>query len=247
MRPHGTIYKQSRFSRNHGEVRMALPFQVKVFYNYLYFWGTCFLVASIAGFILLFAPIVTQEVKYQLKTSLASDLVEKTEYPIASDVKADTTSDIQNEAMNLGVDPEFSIVIPKIDAKSHVIANVDTANEKDYLDALSKGVAHAKGTFFPGQGKPIFLFAHSTNLPINVSRYNAVFYLLSKLEKGDHVIIYFANKKYEYKVIDSVVKPSTDTSFLYDQTNTERLYLMTCTPPGTTWKRLFVIAEPLTE
>jgi LPXTG-site transpeptidase (sortase) family protein len=244
MRPSGTIYKRSIFNRNHGEVRMALPFKVKVFYNYLYFWGTCFIVAAVSGIIILFAPIATQEARYQLETS---GVIEKPQYPIpeVQEVKADETDEIQKEASGYGINSEFSIVIPKIDAKSNVIANVDTANEAEYMDALSKGVAHAKGTFFPGQGKPIFLFAHSTNLPINVSRYNAVFYLLSKLEKGDHVIIYFANKKYEYVVTDSVVKPSTDTSFLYDQTNSEKLYLMTCTPPGTSWKRLFVIAEPI--
>jgi LPXTG-site transpeptidase (sortase) family protein len=241
MRPSGTIYKRNIFNRTHGEVRIALPFRTKVLFNYLYFWGTCFIVASAAGIILLFAPIANQEVQYQLKSS---GIVEHQEFS-APEVKADEKEDIQKETEALGVDSEFSIVIPKIDAKSHVIANVDTSKEKEYMDALSKGVAHAKGTFFPGQGKPIFLFAHSTNLPINVSRYNAVFYLLSKLEKGDRVTVYFANKKYEYEVIDSVVKPSTDTSFLYDQSNTEKLYMMTCTPPGTTWMRLFVIAKPI--
>jgi LPXTG-site transpeptidase (sortase) family protein len=242
MRPHATIYKQGYFSKKKGEVRLALPFRIKVIYNYLYFWGTCFLVASIAGVILLFAPILTEEIRYQLKPQ--DSISQKSDSPIA-DVKADQIEDIEKETSELGVDAEFSLVIPKIDAKAHIIANVDTSKQEEYMDALSKGVAHAKGTFFPGQGKPVFLFAHSTNLPINVSRYNAVFYLLSKLEKGDHVVIFFSKKKYEYVVTDLVVKSSTDTSFLYDQSNSEKLYLMTCTPPGTTWKRLFVIAEPI--
>lgn len=241
MRPSGTIYRKSLFSRNRGELRISLPFRIKVFYNYLYFWGTCFLVASIVGVIFSFGPIISQEAKYQLRSHNGIDEPAL----VVSTVQAGDVEVVQKEAADLGINAEFSLIIPKIDARSNIIANVNTADEREYMDALTKGVAHAKGTYFPGQGKPVFLFAHSTNASINVARYNAVFYLLSKLEKGDRVSVYFANKKYEYEVTDSVVKPSNDTSFLYDIASSEKLYLMTCTPPGTTWKRLFVIAEPI--
>ncbi len=242
MKPSGTIYKKGFLNRNHGEVRLALPFRLRILYNYFYFWGSCFLVAAISGIILFFAPIVSQETTYQLRSN---GVIEKPNFDTIALAKAQETSEIQDEASQLGLDSAFSIVIPKIDARAHIIANVDTANEKEYLDALTQGVAHAKGTYFPGQGKPIFLFAHSTNASFNVARYNAVFYLLSKLEKGDRIIIYFSDKRYTYEVSEKQVKAANDTSFLYDATNEEKLYLMTCTPPGTIWKRLFVIAEPM--
>lgn len=242
MRPTGTIYKRGLLTKKHGQVRIALPFKLKVFYHYLYFWGTCFLVASISGIILSFLPILKEETAYQLRSQ---GILEKPSYT-ASQIQTVEASDqdpVSKEAKELGIDPSFSIVIPKIDAKSNVFANVDTSDEEEYMDVLSKGVAHAKGTYFPGQGKNIFLFAHSTDSPINIQKYNAVFYLLSKLEKGDTVIIYFANKKYIYEVTEKTVKSASDISFLVNETQTEVLYLMTCTPPGTTWKRLFVTAN----
>ncbi len=50
------------------------------------------------------------------------------------------------------VDPDFSIVIPKIGANAKVQPNIDAADENIYLDALNKGVAHTLGTAFPGEG-----------------------------------------------------------------------------------------------
>ena len=54
----------------------------------------------------------------------------------------------------------FGIVIPKIDANAKVYADVDPFNPEEFLPILKKGVAHAKGTGFPGEGKNIYLFAH---------------------------------------------------------------------------------------
>ena len=53
-------------------------------------------------------------------------------------------------------DTDFSIVIPKIGANSNIISNVNSANEAEYLSALTKGVAHTLGTTFPGEGGHIF-------------------------------------------------------------------------------------------
>jgi len=151
----------------------------------------------------------------------------------------------KSQAEELGLDPYFSIFIPKIDAKANIIPNVDPGNPTDYLKALSEGVAHAKGTNFPGRGKTIYLFSHSTDSPINITRYNAVFYLLGKLEKGDRVVIYFMNQEYDYVVTDKFVTSASDTSWLTDDGSGERLILQTCDPPGTSWNRLIVVARPL--
>ena len=58
---------------------------------------------------------------------------------------------------------QFSVVIPKIGANSNIIENVDPSNEDEYLRALAEGVAHAKGTSFPGLGATTYLFAHSAD------------------------------------------------------------------------------------
>ena len=139
-------------------------------------------------------------------------------------------------------DPNFSIVVPKIGANARIIQNVDASDEKIYLDALNKGVAQVLGTAFPGEGGHIFLFAHSTDYFWNVGTYNAIFYLLYKLEANDEVNLFYKGQKYVYRVIDKRVVDPSEVFYLTRKTNREFLTLQTCWPPGTTLKRLLVFA-----
>lgn len=139
-------------------------------------------------------------------------------------------------------DPNFSVVIPKIGANARILPNIDVSNEKTYLSALQKGVAHAMGTAFPGEGGHIFLFAHSTDYFWNVGTYNAVFFLLHKLEKGDEIDLFFKGQRYKYQVIDTAIVDPSQVEYLTRKTNLEFLTLQTCWPPGTTLKRLLVFA-----
>lgn len=140
------------------------------------------------------------------------------------------------------VDTNFSIVIPEIGANSRIIDNVDPANEEEYLKALKQGVAHAKGTAFPGEGGHIFLFAHSTDYIWNVGTYNAVFYLLYKLQKGEEVDLFYKGQRYVYHVVDTKIVDPSQVEYLARKTNKEFLTLQTCWPPGTALKRLLVFA-----
>ncbi len=140
---------------------------------------------------------------------------------------------------------DFYIIVPGIKAKSKIIANTSATNKNAYMEALKKGVAHARGTAFPGEGRLIYLFAHSTDAPYNIIRYNAVFFLLNKLEKGDDIFIRFSGHLYRYKVVEKKVVGAFDIKTVYSlDDNKEVLVLQTCWPPGTTWNRLLVIAEP---
>ncbi len=145
------------------------------------------------------------------------------------------------------IDPEFSIVVPKIAANAKIYPNTDPSNENIYLDVLNKGVAHALGTTFPGEGGHIFLFAHSTDYFWNISVYNAIFYLLYKLEKGDEVNLFYKGQRYVYKVIGKEVVDPSEVQYLTRKTNREFLTLQTCWPPGTTLKRLLVFAVRVAE
>lgn len=145
------------------------------------------------------------------------------------------------------VDPDFSIVIPKIGANAKVQPNIDAANENIYLDALNKGVAQALGTAFPGEGGHIFLFAHSTDYFWNVGSYNAIFYLLYKLQKNDEVNLFYKGQRYVYRVIGSEVVDPSQVQYLTRKTNREFLTLQTCWPPGTTLKRLLIFAVRVAE
>lgn len=141
------------------------------------------------------------------------------------------------------VDKEFGIVIPKIRANAKVIANVDPYNERTYQIALTKGIAHARGTAMPGHAGNTFIFAHSAGDWFNANRYNAIFYLLSKMVKGDEIIAYYKGEKFVYKVKEVKYVDALDTSYLKSTNSGSFITLMTCWPPGTTLKRLIVIGE----
>lgn len=141
-------------------------------------------------------------------------------------------------------DPNFSIIVEKIGANAPIIPNVDASSKSLYEAALKRGVAHALGTAFPGQAGVIYLFAHSTDTIWNVPRFNAVFYLLKDMEPQDKVVIFFAGRRYDYIVVEKKITEPSDVSYFTLKTTEQILVMQTCYPPGTTWKRLLVIAKP---
>lgn len=184
--------------------------------------GVIFITIGIVLLFLVFKPALSEEVKYA--TQRLSNLPVPQITPV-------------NE--------NFSVVIPKLNANAQVIPNVDPFNESIYQQALSKGVAHAKGTALPNEKGTVFLFAHSAQDFYIANKYNAVFYLLYKLEKGDKITLYFDKEKIEYSVKELRYTTETDIDYLTKQADNNRLILMTCWPPGTTLQRLLVIAEPI--
>jgi len=101
-------------------------------------------------------------------------------------------------------------------------------------------VAEASGLAHPGQKGTTYLFAHSTDSPLNYARYNAVFYLLDKLAPGDDIEVVYQGELYKYRVSATQVTSAKDVTHLTPQDEEEILVLQTCYPPGTTWKRLVV-------
>lgn len=142
-------------------------------------------------------------------------------------------------------DPNFSVVIPKINVNNRIIANVPTEDEKQYNEALKQGVAQASGSYLPPDHKTVFLFGHSTDYIWNVKRFNAVFYLLKELEAGDRISVFYQSNRYEYEVTESKVVKPTELELVNNELDKDRLILQTCWPPGTTWKRLLVFAKPV--
>lgn len=139
---------------------------------------------------------------------------------------------------------DFSIVIPKINAAAPIVDDVDTGSPNAYLEALKEGVAHATGTSYPGLEGNVYLFAHSTDAFYNVGRYNAVFFLVGHLNDGDEIDIFYRGNLYKYFVYDKRVVEPTDIQYLGEILPGEKtLTLQTCYPPGTTLKRLVVLAK----
>lgn len=144
-------------------------------------------------------------------------------------------------------DPNFSLVIPKIGANAPVVPNVNPGSEEEYQNALKSGIAHARGTSFPGEGGHVFLFAHSTDYLWNIGSYNAVFYLLYKMEIGDEVSLFYQGQRYTYKIEEKIIIEADDVEYLTRKTDYELLTLQTCWPPGTTLKRLIVSGRRISE
>ncbi|KKT57956.1 MAG: secreted enzyme, sortase [Candidatus Amesbacteria bacterium GW2011_GWB1_47_19] len=141
-------------------------------------------------------------------------------------------------------DDNYSLFIPEIGAISRVISAVDAGDANEYLPALQQGVAEAKGMAHPGEKGTTYLFAHSVGSRADFARYNAVFYLLHKLETGDKVEVVYGGRLFKYEVeIREILEPK-NVKYLVPQSEEEKLVLATCYPPGTTWKRLVVVAKP---
>ncbi len=236
----GIIYTSARRS-THGEHFLILYwFRQKVRQIFRIF-GAGLLAFGIVMFMFSYGEILSQEVLYKFRSFNSNQTTVNTNQV----VMAESVEEVESEARKYNLTAYFSLVIPKINAAANIIPNVDGADKQNYLSALQNGIAHAKGTSFPGQDGRIFLFSHSTDSPANFAQYNAVFYLLRKLEKGDKIIVFFTAKKYVYEVTDKITASPADTHWLLPKLGEEELVLMTCDPPGTTWNRLLIVAKPV--
>lgn len=187
-----------------------------------------------SGIFLLFSvfwPVIKQEVKYSF------DRLAHIKYS----VNVEEESSFEKPLVVPNTD--FAIAIPKIGAVAPVIENVDPLNKTEYLQALKEGVAHARGTALPMDKGNVYIFAHSTDAFYNVGKYNAVFYLLEKLTVGDEIYIYYRGQKIKYLVQEVKVVSPDAIEYLTKDTEEKTLTLQTCYPPGTTFKRLVVIAK----
>ena len=138
---------------------------------------------------------------------------------------------------------DFGLVIPRIQINEQIFSEIDPTNPSEYLPALTQGVAHARGSVFPGKEGNIFIFAHSSDTPLNITRYNAVFYLIGKLNPNDEIIIYYQKRQYTYQVTDKKILSPKELDEFLGTLEGRTLTLQTCYPPGTTLKRLIVIAK----
>jgi sortase A len=202
----------------------------KIWQKRLDFLGGALILAGVAILVFTFWPVAKEEVKYSYQQTF------NIKYSV----------DPQPGSKEKKISPpntDFSIVIPKIGAVAPIVDNVDPIDPKNYLAALKKGVAHAAGTAYPGHFGNTYLFAHSTDTFYNVNRYNAVFYLIGKLEKGDEIDIWYQGQRIKYEVTDKKVVEANEVAYLGNQGEWNTLTLQTCYPPGTTLRRLVVVAK----
>lgn len=195
--------------------------------------GLIIFLVGLVGLFLTFYPSISQEIKYSRSDLRNSNVV------IESRAKP---GEIEEDTL-IPVDEDFSLVVPKIRANARVIRDVNPYNASEYQQKLTQGVAHAEGSVLPGLDGNTFLFAHSSDNFYNANRYNAVFYLLSKMELGDEFNIVFNKQMFNYNVISVGIVDPDEVQYITGDPTKKTATLMTCWPPGTTLKRLLVVGE----
>lgn len=135
-----------------------------------------------------------------------------------------------------------SISIPKISAYAPLIDNVDPWNGTEYRKALRSGVALASGFSKPGQSGTAFAFAHSSDSPWNITSYNTVFFRLGELKSGDEIQVNYNGQYFKYTV-SYLIEVWPNEVEAVTKGDGDQLILQTCTPVGTSLRRLLVFAK----
>lgn len=131
---------------------------------------------------------------------------------------------------------EYMFSIPKLGiTNAQVIVGADD---------LSKSLIHYGGSSLPGEYGNAVIFGHSI-LPqfFDPKNYKAIFSTLHTLKVGDAIEVVSDGVTYRYRVFDFMVVGPSDISVLEQTYDNSYLTVITCTPPGTYWKRLVVKAQ----
>ncbi len=198
----------------------------------------------------------------RLRPLLAGPAVDTAQFDLTHDIVNSPAADARTPGNLLSFlppvgPPEDRMIIPKLglnvpleEPSYAALLREDWSQvEKDIQSALQKGVVHYPGTARPGQAGNFFVTGHSSYYPWDAGKFKTVFARLGELEVGDEYVVYYHGDKHRYIIeTKKEVKPS-DISVL-DQPPDRRIStLMTCTPVGTTLRRLIIVAhevDPLT-
>lgn len=130
----------------------------------------------------------------------------------------------------------YKISFPKIGIVDAEVSNKDTD--------LTRHMVQFNSDTLPGKDGNSVIFGHST-LPqlYNPNDYKTILANAYKLEVGDEINTEVNGVKSKYKIISITVVEPTDTSVLAQNFTDSFLTIITCTPPGTIWKRLIIKAR----
>ncbi|MDD4352492.1 MAG: sortase [Candidatus Gracilibacteria bacterium] len=167
--------------------------------------------------------------------------------------------DAKKEVLNFSAyninPPDNRIVIPRINKNIPIqkLDNVENllnqnweALEKQIQDKLLHGAVIYPGTVEPGYIGNSTITAHSSYYPwANPKDYIDAFALLPQMKVGDNITIFYAGNKYVYQVYDIFEVEPNETNVLEQSDEKAEITLITCTPIGTTLRRLIVKAQQI--
>jgi LPXTG-site transpeptidase (sortase) family protein len=147
--------------------------------------------------------------------------------------------------------PEDLLIIPTLDLRAPIVTlPTDSLVREDWKQletdiqhGLERGVVHYPGTAEAGQAGNFFLTGHSSYFPWAPGEFKSVFARLGELSVGDEFWVCHGGDKYRY-VIDTKKEIVPSDVTVLDQPVGKRIAtLMTCTPVGTTLRRLIIVAR----
>lgn len=155
--------------------------------------------------------------------------------------KTPTTSQQVAGGSGEAISQDPVLTIPKINVSAPIVfakSNKEEAIQKD----LEGGVVHYANTAMPGQNGNSAIFGHSSNDWWEPGSFKFVFILLDRLVVGDTFSVNYQGHKYIYQVYATQVVTPNQVEVL-NATLDAQMTLITCTPPGTSWKRLVIKAK----
>lgn len=127
--------------------------------------------------------------------------------------------------------------IPKIHVDTAVVSTIDVD--------LSQHLVDFPGTAIPPSKGNAVIFGHST-LPqlFDPKNYKTILANAHTLIVGDEFLVTINNTLYRYRIEKiSIVDPENLDPYMVQDTDDSYITLITCTPPGTVWKRLIIRAR----
>lgn len=130
----------------------------------------------------------------------------------------------------------YKLSIPNLKIENAEVSTVDYDLEKHLIQYA--------GTSTPGERGTSVIFGHST-LPqfFKSDNYKTIFGTLHTIKEGDKIFAEVKGKKYTYTVFSKIITTPEDTDMFVQSFDTSYITIVTCTPPGTVWKRLVVKAR----
>lgn len=129
----------------------------------------------------------------------------------------------------------YLLSIPKLKIDNAEVSTIDYDLDNHLVQYL--------GTSIPGDLGTAVIFGHST-LPqlFDPKNYKTIFANAHTLKVGDELYATVSGVKYKYKIFSIIITSPEDTNILSQGFDHSYITIVTCTPPGTIWKRLVIRA-----
>jgi LPXTG-site transpeptidase (sortase) family protein len=147
--------------------------------------------------------------------------------------------------------PDNRLIIPRLNLNVPIMLPPNDALlaedwsrlEQDIQHSLEDGVVHYPGTARPGQAGNFFVTGHSSYYPWAKGEYKSIFARLSELNVGDEYWVYYGGDRHRYIIQEKKEVQPTNVTVLDQPLDRRIATLMTCTPVGTTLRRLVLVSQ----